>query len=167
MKLHSHIAWIKYFHLECPADHWRHVRWRHEPVNDDSFLYFDTQFTHSYEKLGSFEPNSAIIYTSLDIGLPNRRGFPSDLIPCKILETLKLKKCPKIRVFSQQFRTKRKTGKPNRAKTRSIRRTNHLRRIYSHYEASGAHPFFGTVGKLNVSSTKIRLFRNYEALDYY
>ena len=87
MKLCSHIVWIEPFQLLCPTGRWRHVRWRHELVDYDSFSRFELRAVPCSEKLSYFVTVLSINYASWIIFPENRRGFATKLIPHKILET--------------------------------------------------------------------------------
>ena len=50
MELRQHKLWVAPFHFHCPIKWWRHVRWRHRAIYNESFSGNDNQFFHCFEK---------------------------------------------------------------------------------------------------------------------
>ena len=103
VKLGQHKVWVAFFLFQCPMKWWRHVRWRHRPIHNESFSGYDTHFICCTEKTMTKWNVSRVFNNSLII-LPENRGVSADdIIPLKILEAFELENSPKIRVFFRIF----------------------------------------------------------------
>ena len=87
------------YHLHCPTLPWRHVRWRHRTLNDESFLDFFTHCRHLTEKLRLVK-RKFFLHNDYSVNYLKTRVYDEvSFIPHKNLERVKARNFPKNRLF--------------------------------------------------------------------